>query len=407
MVSSGSASRGGVVGVRGTSTRDSRRASPADWRDRSSPGASSAALSRSMWTSSGPSADADPSLADPSFAVVSPSSTSGWTRPRPRARRGSNRSRSPRGHPRSPWARRGRAGTRPQPRSASWSRRMSSRSPYGATWPWHSWPRRASRGASPRPRPSQPSPPSDPSRRCARDEPSRSAGPSRDTPAPRAPKCNREPIPRRTREHPAKLHTRVRESRQAPRGVTRERDDDRLFPRGARRRPHRQISRVHRAHRSRRTDRDARASVSTSETKKNSGPRGVARIGKRKSGGASGKGFLRGTPVCLFSRMFDPVQISIKISECYLSDKFPTHLGDIIGSRTELPAEIVKRREQAPPEISGSSVLNQSDFLSFSDVRMISLKIAPCSTATVAQSVVKFSWYIPYFFRLRAVLHRF
>ena len=162
----------------------------------------------------------------------------------------------------------------PRPRSASWSRRMSSRSPYGATWPWHSWPRRASRGASPRPRPSQPSPPSDPSRRCARDEPSRSAGPSRDTPAPRAPKCNREPIPRRTREHPAKLHTRVRESRQAPRGVTRERDDDRLSPRGARRRPHRQISRVHRAHRSRRTDRDARASVSTSETKKNSGPRG-------------------------------------------------------------------------------------------------------------------------------------
>ena len=296
----------------------------------------------------------------------------GGTRPRPRARRGSNRSRSPRGHPRSPRARRGRAGTHPQPRSASWSRRMSSRSPYGATWPWHSWPRRASRGASPRPRPSQPSPPSDPSRRCARDEPSRSAGPSRDTPAPRAPKCNREPIPRRTREHPAKLHTRVRESRQAPRGVTRERDDDRLFPRGARRRPHRQISRVHRAHRSRRTDRDARASVSTSETKKNSGPRGVARIGKRKSGGASGKGFLSGTPVCLFSRMFDPVQISIKISECYLSDKFPTHLGDIIGSRTELPAEIVKRREQAPPEISGSSVLNQSDFLSFSDVRMIS-----------------------------------
>ena len=192
----------------------------------------------------------------------------GGTRPRPRARRGSNRSRSPRGHPRSPRARRGRAGTRPQPRSASWSRRMSSRSPYGATWPWHSWPRRASRGASPRPRPSQPSPPSDPSRRCARDEPSRSAGPSRDTPAPRAPKCNREPIPRRTREHPAKLHTRVRESRQAPRGVTRERDDDRLSPRGARRRPHRQISRVHRAHRSRRTDRDARASVSTSETKK-------------------------------------------------------------------------------------------------------------------------------------------
>lgn len=106
--------------------------------------------------------------------------------------------------------------------------------------------------------------------------------------------------------------------------------------------------------------------------KKNSGPRGVARIGKRKSGGASGKGFLNGTPVCLFSRMFDPVQISIKISECYLSDKFPTHLGDIIGSRIELPAEIVKRREQAPPEISGSSVLNQSDFLSFSDVRMIS-----------------------------------
>ena len=31
-----------------------------------------------MWTSSGPSADADPSFADPSFAVVSPSSTSGW-----------------------------------------------------------------------------------------------------------------------------------------------------------------------------------------------------------------------------------------------------------------------------------------------------------------------------------------